>query len=86
MKETWQITNDFVRKRSKSTNINSLNDGSIEILDKREISNVMKSYFCSVGERLANKIEDCVNPLLNEIYAMNIAAQDSTLKLLKISI
>ena len=31
----------------------------------------MHSYFCSVGEELANKIEDCVNPLLNGMYAMN---------------
>ena len=42
MKETWKIANDL-KKRSKSTNINSLNDGNIEIVDKREISNAMHS-------------------------------------------
>ena len=31
----------------------------------------MNSYSCSVGEELANKIEDCVNPLLNGMFAMN---------------
>ena len=73
MKETWKITNDLLKTRSKSSNINSLYDGNgkIEILDKREVSNAMKSYFCSVGEELANKIEDCVNPLLNGMCAMN---------------
>ena len=50
MKETWKITNDLLNKRSKSTNINSLNVGNIEIVDKRVISNTMNSYFCSVGE------------------------------------
>ena len=50
----------FSKKRSKSTNVNSLKDGNIDIVDKQEIL-----YFCSVGEELANKIEDCVHPLLN---------------------
>ena len=31
----------------------------------------MNSYFCSVGEELADKIDDCANPLLNGMYAMN---------------
>ena len=71
MKETWKIANDLLKKRSKSTNINSLNDENIEIVDKRGISNAINTYFCSVGEELANKIEDCVNPLLNGMYAVN---------------
>ena len=71
MKETWKITNDLLNKRSKSTDINSLNVGNIEIVDKRVISNSMNSYFCSVGEELANKIEDCAKPLLTGMYTMN---------------
>ena len=71
MKETWKITNYLLKKRSKSTNINSLNVGNIDIVDKREISNTMNSYFCSVGDELANKIEDCANPMLTGIYAIN---------------
>ena len=31
----------------------------------------MNSYFCSVGQELANKIEDSANPVLNGMYAMN---------------
>ena len=69
--ETWKIANDLLKKRSKFTNINSLNDRNIEMVEKREFSNAMNSYFCSVGEELANKIEDCVNPLLNGMYAVN---------------
>ena len=55
MKETWKITNDLLNKRC--------NAGYIEFIDKREISNNMNVYFCSVGKKLANKIEDCANPL-----------------------
>ena len=69
--ETWKIANDLLKQRSKSTNINSLNDRNIEMVDKREFSNAMNSYFCSVGEELANKIEDCVNFLLNGMYAVD---------------
>ena len=61
----------FSKKRSKSTNISSLNDGNSKIVDKWDISNPMNSYFCSVGEELRNKVEDCVNPLLNGMHAMN---------------
>ena len=71
MKETWKITNDLPNKSSKSTNISSPNIGHIEILDTREISNTMNAYFCSVGEELANKIEDCANPLLTGVYVVN---------------
>ena len=36
----------------------------LEIGGKREISNTMNSYFCSVSEELAEKIDDSANPLL----------------------
>ena len=36
---------------------NSLTDGNTEIQKKTEFPNVMNSYFCSVGEGLADKIE-----------------------------
>ena len=62
-----RMINYLLKKRSKSTNINSLNVGNIDIVDKREISNTMNSYFCSVGDELANKIEDRANPMLTGI-------------------
>ena len=71
MKETWKITTDRLNEGSKSTKINSLNVGNIEIVSKRAISNTTNSYFCSVCEELANKIEDCANSLLTGMYAMN---------------
>ena len=57
MKETWKITNELFNKRSKSTNITSLKDRDDDISGKRETSNTMNSYFCSVGEELAEKID-----------------------------
>ena len=71
MKETWKITNDLLNRRGKPTNISSLNVGNKCVVDEREISNTMNSYFCPVREELANKIEDCANPLLTGICAVN---------------
>ena len=63
MKETWKITNELFNECSKSTNITSLKDWDVEIGGKREISNTMNSYVCSVGEELAEKINGSPNPL-----------------------
>ena len=72
MKETWKITKDLLNKRIKSTNIYSLKVGNVDIVDMEDISNTMNAYFCSVGEGLADKIEeDCANHLLTGFYSMN---------------
>ena len=71
MKETWKITNELFNKRSKSTNITSHTDGDVEIGGKREISNTMNSYFCSVGEELAEKIDDSPIPFLRGDCTVN---------------
>ena len=64
LKEMWKISNELFNKCIKSTNITSLKDRAIEIEGKREISNTMNSYFCSIGEELAGKIDDSPNPPL----------------------
>ena len=71
MKETWKITNQLFNNRSKSTNITSLKDGDVEIGEKREISNTLNSYFCSVSEELVEKIYDSPNPLLRGDCTVN---------------
>ena len=54
MKATWQIVNQFLTRRSKSTSINSLNVDGREVLRKDVIANSMNNYICSVGNDLAN--------------------------------
>ena len=80
MKATWQIVNQFLKKRSKSTSINSLNADGREILQKDVIANSMKKYFCN---DLANEIPYSPNPLLNNGYTVN--AHDSTFRFSEIS-
>ena len=43
----------------------------------------MNSYFCSVGEELANKIDDCAFPLLTRVYAVNICSTKSHFEIIQ---
>ena len=59
--------------RKKFANITSLKVGNTEIEGKKEIVNVMNSYFCSVGEELADKIDETPSPLLKSDYTVNVS-------------
>ena len=83
MKETWKTTNALLNKRCKSTNITSLTVGDIEINEKREISNTMNDYFCTIGNELANKIDRSPNPLFVGDYRINEG--NKTMKFTKIN-
>ena len=83
MKATWQIVNQFLNKRSKSTSINSLTVDGREILQKDAIANSMNKYFCSIGNDLANEIPYTPNPLLNNEYTVN--THESTFRFSEIS-
>ena len=71
MKESWKTINELLNKRSKSSNIECLKDLGTETVHKKEISNVMNNFFCSVGKDLANKIAPVPNPLLSGDYEVN---------------
>ena len=71
MKKSWKLTNSLLNKPSKSTNITIIKDGTTEILEKREISNILNSYFCSVGEELTRNIDEASNSLLTGSYTIN---------------
>ena len=71
MKETWKTLNQLMNKRSKSTNINLMKQDGKNISNKKEISDIMNKYFCSVGKALAEEIEDTPNPLLSGEYQLN---------------
>ena len=50
MKESWKAINLLFNKRSKSTNIDLLRDQNRTISNKKEISQSMNDFFCSIGK------------------------------------
>ena len=59
MKESWKNINQLLNKRSKVTNIESLKDDKgNNIVDKQEIADTMKKFFCSLGKDVAKNIKE----------------------------
>ena len=71
MKDSWQTLNQLLNKRSQSTNIVSMKESNQTIFDKHVISNKMKEYFCSIGEKLTAYIAHTSNPLLSNEISVN---------------
>ena len=68
MKESWKTINELLNKRSKSCNIDCIKDSGNAIVNRKEISNTMNNFFCTIGEKLASKIDATPNPLLSGDY------------------
>ena len=49
----------------------SLTEGDVQVHEKREISNTMNDYFCTIGKELADEIDQSPNPLLVGDYLIN---------------
>ena len=71
MKENWKTVHEFLNKRSKSSNIDCLRELDSEIVNKKDISNTMNNYFCSIGKDLVSDIDPFPNPLLCGNYEVN---------------
>ena len=71
MTESWKAINELLNKRSKSSNIDCLRESGSETVHKKDISNAMNSFFCSVGKEFADKIDPAPNPLLAGDYEIN---------------
>ena len=56
MKETWKTLNQLMNKRPKSTNIDLLKQDGMNISNKKEITDTMNKYFCSVGKPLQRRL------------------------------
>ena len=65
MKESLKLTNSLLNTPIKSTNMTVIKDGNTEIREKREISNILNSYFCSEGEEQAENIDEAPNTLFD---------------------
>ena len=70
MKQTWKIASEIVNKTSKTTKIDSIKVNDKVITDKKEIPNIMNTYFCSVLENLKAKIPYESNPLITCLYSI----------------
>ena len=68
LKESWKTINELLNKRSKSCNIDCIKDSGNAIVNRKEISNTMNNFFCTIGEKLASKIDATPNPLLSGDY------------------
>ena len=71
MKETWMTINQLVNKRSKTTNVSSLQQDNKIITSSDEIAESMNQYFYSIGQDLSKKIPHAENPLLRGDYSLN---------------
>ena len=65
LKETWKTLNLLLNKRSKTTNVESLNVDEV-ITENSDIAKSMNEFFCSVGRNLSVKIPQQPNPLCLE--------------------
>ena len=71
MKESWKTINELLNKRSKSSSIDCLKESGTETRNKKDISNAMNNFFCTIGRDLADKIQPAANPLLSGEYEVN---------------
>ena len=78
MKETWKTINQLFNNRS--TIIDLLRDHNKTISNKREISQSMTSFCCSIGKDLASNKEDGYDPLILCDYFKNSNAAIFTFK------
>ena len=53
----------LLNKRSKSSNIDCPKDTEHTFVNKTAISNAMNNFFCTIGEKLASKIDAVLNPV-----------------------
>ena len=71
MKESWKTINELLNKRSKSSSIDCLKESGTETRNKKDVSNAMNNFFCTIGRELADKIQSAINPLLSGEYEVN---------------
>ena len=78
LKETWKTLNLLLHKRSKTTNVESLNVHGEVITENSNIARSMNEFFCIVGRNLSVKIPQQLNPLLSGDYKINESAEQPT--------
>ena len=68
LKKTWKTINQVINKKSNTTVVPNLTVDGQTIRGKKEIASSTNEYFCSIGNRLSEKIPKKLNPLLSGEY------------------
>ena len=77
MKESSKTINEILNKRSKSSSIDCLKESTTETCNKKDVSNAINDFFCTIGRDLADEIQPDANPLLSGEYEVNKRYQGS---------
>ena len=55
-KDSWNIINELLNKKSKTTSIKELTIDHNKITDDKDIANELNNFFCKIGPQLAENI------------------------------
>ena len=78
-REMWGCINQLIGKRSKTTDIISIDHNGASIHDQEEIANIFNEYFSEIGEKLSSEI-----PSTNIKYADYIKHNECTFEFVEI--
>ena len=70
LKKTWKTINQVINKKSGTTVVPCLTVDGQTVRGHKDIASSMNEYFCSVGNKLSEKIPKKANPLLSGEYAI----------------
>ena len=68
LKKTWKTINQVINKKSNTTVVPNLSVDGQTIGGNKAIASSMNEYFCSIGNKLSEKIPIKANPLLSGEY------------------
>ena len=72
LKKTWKTINQVINKKSNTTVVPNLTVDGQTIRGNKAIASSMNEYFCSIGNKLSEKIPNKANPLLSGEYPFEI--------------
>ena len=86
LENTWKTINNVLNKKSKTTNITTLNiDGKL-ISNTAGIAEAMNNILCTIGATLSEKIPQIKNLMLEHEYKVNPQKQSFDFTLLTTTI
>ena len=68
LKKTWKTINQVINKRSNTTVVPNLTVEGQTIKGNKEIASSLNEYFCSIGNKLSEKIPEIASPFLRGDY------------------
>ena len=71
IKSTWKTITLVLNKKSKTTQITTLDVDGEKISNHEAIAEHMNTYFCNIGQDLSKKTPATLNPLLKGEYPVN---------------